>query len=528
MTEEWPILREGGTVKIRFALAAFAAVVLVVTPTAFAVRPQILGSPALFIGGPTGPRTPDAMPHVGDVLWTETPTVACDPSCDPNSPDADPHVGNREVLGGTPPAGLAYQFERCSALCTVAQAKSTQKTYVVQPADVGSSIRVVFMATNLDCSYPRSYDQYQACRWDTQTLASALTPPIPAVAVVAVSPASLPGGVAGTPYSTALTATNGSGPYTFAVTSGSLPPGLSLSAGGALAGTPTKGGSYTFTVQASGSGASPGTRTYTLAIALGVAPTALPAGVTGVAYSQALSLTGATAPVVFTVADGALPPGLTLGADGVISGVPTQKGAYAFTAKATDASSAAGSATYTLTIGSPTLTAAPARLPKAVRGVAYDERLSAAGGATPYTYVRSAGRLPAGLRLASSGAITGVPTGAAPGTYSITVHVTDRYGAEATLTFTLKYIAPTISVGPTSITGARVGSSFAVQLYASGGRGPYRFAVFSGALPPGLTLRRNGTLRGVATRAGTYRFKVRATDKDGAFKDRAYVLTVSR
>ena len=58
----------------------------------------------------------------------------------------------------------------------------------------------------------------------------------PAIAVAPVSGA-LPGGSTGSVYSQTITASGGTGPYTFAVSSGSLPTGLSLASGGALTGT---------------------------------------------------------------------------------------------------------------------------------------------------------------------------------------------------------------------------------------------------------------------------------------------------
>jgi PKD repeat protein len=67
--------------------------------------------------------------------------------------------------------------------------------------------------------------------------------------LVALTPATLPGGAVGTAYSQTLTASGGTGPYTFAA-SGSLPPGLTLSPTGALSGTPTESGSFSFTVTA--------------------------------------------------------------------------------------------------------------------------------------------------------------------------------------------------------------------------------------------------------------------------------------
>ncbi|MEO8595981.1 MAG: IPT/TIG domain-containing protein, partial [Candidatus Solibacter sp.] len=68
-----------------------------------------------------------------------------------------------------------------------------------------------------------------------------------------VTTTTLTPGVVGTAYSQTLAANGGSGPYTWSVASGSLPPGLTLSASGVISGTPTTPGAYMFTVRVTGS-----------------------------------------------------------------------------------------------------------------------------------------------------------------------------------------------------------------------------------------------------------------------------------
>ncbi|MDQ6831888.1 MAG: Ig domain-containing protein, partial [Chloroflexota bacterium] len=67
---------------------------------------------------------------------------------------------------------------------------------------------------------------------------------------ITLAPTTLPNATLGTPYSQTITASGGTAPYTFAVTSGTLPPGLTLATNGTLSGTPTSAGSFTFTVTA--------------------------------------------------------------------------------------------------------------------------------------------------------------------------------------------------------------------------------------------------------------------------------------
>jgi len=137
---------------------------------------------------------------------------------------------------------------------------------------------------------------------------------------VTVNPATLPNGALSTAYSQTLSATSANGgvaPYTFSVTAGALPAGLTLSSAGVLSGTPTAAGSFNFTVQATSSNGFSGTRAYTLAIAQAAqaitgfaatpaAPVFTPGGTFTVAASGGASgnpvVFASTTPAVCTVA----------------------------------------------------------------------------------------------------------------------------------------------------------------------------------------------------------------------------------
>ena len=69
-----------------------------------------------------------------------------------------------------------------------------------------------------------------------------------------ISPTNLSSGTVSTAYTTTLTASGGTAPYQFAVSGGTLPPGLLLSSAGKLSGTPSTSGSFSFSVNVTGSG----------------------------------------------------------------------------------------------------------------------------------------------------------------------------------------------------------------------------------------------------------------------------------
>jgi hypothetical protein len=160
---------------------------------------------------------------------------------------------------------------------------------------------------------------------------------------LSVTTTSLAGGTVGTAYSATLAATGGVTPYTWTVTTGTLPAGLGLDAStGAITGTPTASGTSSFTVTVTDSTATTHlTATADLSIVItasgGITTASLPNGTVGTSYSATVAVTGGTPPYSWSITTGALPPGLTLGSStGTVSGTPTTAGAYTFTVSATD------------------------------------------------------------------------------------------------------------------------------------------------------------------------------------------------
>ena len=180
----------------------------------------------------------------------------------------------------------------------------------------------------------------------------------PNITTLVVTTTSLPNAAPTVAYSQTLLATGGDGSYTWSLTVGSLPTGLSLNPStGAITGTPT-GASSTFTLQvASGDGQTDtGALTITVNATLAVGTTTLPDGGVGLVYgTPTLGATGGDGTYTWTVSSGSLPPGLILSASRDITGTPTATGTSDFTVQVTsgDAQTATQQLAITVTTLSP-------------------------------------------------------------------------------------------------------------------------------------------------------------------------------
>jgi hypothetical protein len=344
-------------------------------------------------------------------------------------------------------------------------------------------------------------------------------------------------GDVGQPYSAQMVADGGGVPigqtevnYTFALTGGSLPNGLTLDTDtGVISGIPTAAGTFTFTITVTDAVGNTGIHTATKQCSITIAPPPPPTlevacasvatGRVGLVYNATIAVSGGVAPYSFSSTS--LPSWLSLNpTTGALTGTPPSAGAFPFSVTVTD--SAGGTLTQTSTVNC-SVTVAPACTPvkvgcvadnTGVVGEAYSSTLSVSGGVAPYKFFVVSGSLPAGLTLnRDTGVISGTPTSA--GFRDFVIKVVDSAAAACgcdsfdtvCCRITVAANCPPIGLSCVSTTTGRVGTAYTGSLTATGGVAPYTFSIVSGNLPPGLTLNpTSGTITGNPTSAGTFTF----------------------
>ena len=372
----------------------------------------------------------------------------------------------------------------------------------------------------------------------TVTATVTSTPPV----ITTGTLANVAQGIVMTPATQSVTVGSGSIPATGAwlLESGSLPAGVSLNANtGAISGTPTGTGSFTFTVKVTDSNGLVATKTETLNVY--VAPEVTTTPLTVRAYSSAAisianTVTLGSASLQSSTGWSAtgLPSGLSInGSTGVISGSVTADGTYNIVVRALDQNGLSDDATITLTITSkPTITT-NATLASAVIGVQVSpiSQTKTQGTATiPTTgaWSISAGALPAGMSLnPDTGEITGTPTQS--GVFSFTVQLVDSAGEIATKAESLTVNSgPTITTDPLSYKLYKDVST-SITNNVTIGTGSIRSGTgwTATGLPAGVSINGStGEITGTPTVTGTFQVTIRATDVNGLYDEETLAFSV--
>ena len=354
---------------------------------------------------------------------------------------------------------------------------------------------------------------------------------------LSVSPATIPSGAVGQPYSVTFSASGGVGNYRYNLVLQGVP-GLSLDSNtGILSGTPTSGGVYNIRIDASDPSSATGSQTYTLNITgptppFSLTPLTLPDGTAGKFYISGVNASGSLLPVTFAVTGGTPPPGLVFTPipNGItINHVATTPGTYQFQITGTDSSNRSVSQNYSVNIASQAITVSPIAVPAAIATVPYSVSFSASGGSPPYTYAvfnadSQTPTTPGGLLLSPNGTLSGIPQG---GTVSFTIQATDSKGMTGSGDYILVIAQTTLTVVPLVLPNGTLGQAYSTSMGANGGTAPYTFSLSRGALPTGVTLSPTGTLAGKPQQAGMFNISITAIDALGSAGSRSYQLIIS-
>ena len=343
-----------------------------------------------------------------------------------------------------------------------------------------------------------------------------------------------------------VTATGTHTPFSYAVTAGSLPAGMSLNgASGAITGTITNGaaqggtnGVYSITITATDSNAdvtdAPFTWTVTDPVPIidAIGPQT---NDEGDPVPVSLQLTGEDPDGDITgwSATG-LPPGLSLGMfSGLVTGNVGAAGTYPVVVKLEDPHGE-GTRSFTWTVSDPHPSIG-AILPRSnAENTAVPDLQVVASGPAEHPLSYGATGLPTGLTINATGLISGtIATGAAlggvNGVWTVTVAVENVHGSASTVflwTVTNPLTAPAFTSAATNA-AQTVNEGVGLAALLATGTPPLVFSRTSGTLPPGISLNADGTFSGVTTMqsAGIYPVTVRVTS-GSLFASRVLTITV--
>ncbi len=260
--------------------------------------------------------------------------------------------------------------------------------------------------------------------------------------------------------------------------------------------------------------------------------------VPGQPYQFTFTATGGTPPLTWDLTQGALPAGLTLSADGVISGTAAAEGVTQFTVRVRDSAQRTATRPCSLTVTTTpqqTLTLntlSPNQLAAGHPGgqlTLFGTGFTAGarvvwnfGSGTPVPLASQIQSLTTIVATLPAGLLT------TPGEFPVAVEVPSGTAGEFIASNSLIFrVAQGINITtPCPLPEASINSFYSTRVEAAGGTPPLRFEIAGGALPPGLDLAQDGGIAGIPAAAGLFTFTLRARDVGGNPGDRECSLRV--
>ncbi|MDX2043298.1 MAG: PKD domain-containing protein [Acidobacteriota bacterium] len=255
-----------------------------------------------------------------------------------------------------------------------------------------------------------------------------------------VVPTDLPPARLGEPYNQTLTAVGLNQPV---FETGPVAPGLTISSLGVISGIPTTTGTFTFVARVTGEFNCQAERLYRLVVACPqtqLSPTSpiLPQATIGTLYSQSFVLNGTTVPTTFAVTSGALPPGLMLLNNGILTGTPTTLGQFNFGIRALTVGGCGSESQYSLTVVCSPINLNITNPFYAVRNVTINNDIQINGGVAPYQFSligADTSWLIVTTPLSGPSSIVGTPP--TVGVFNFTLRAIDAIGCSAEKPFTI-------------------------------------------------------------------------------------------
>jgi hypothetical protein len=478
-------------------------------------------------------------------IWNGNPPLflGAGPTFGPNS--AGPHNMQLTATGGAPPQSGQPQYHY-----SVTPGFVLPQYYRIQDggqlpggfsltSGTGGAVGVVTGAGNcgnVTCSYASSLRVTDSAN---NTYDRAVT--FINSSLTLVNPSNPPSAILNSAYSYTFGETGGTNPYVWSATG--LPHGVTIgSSTGTISGTPTAAGSFNIGITVADSSTTAATFNFTLTVypfAISNGQT-LPQGTQGTAYSQTLTAAGCGSGCAWSLQSGSLPNGMSLNSStGVIAGTPTGQYNNFFTVQAAG-SNGTTQRTFSILLApstpQPLIVTNNPNLYYSTLGNGYGLALYAQGGTAPYTWSLSAGSLPAGVGLYTSGETLGFQFGPgftyligkplALGTYTFTLQVTDSASHSATQAFTWNISPLNFNMASFPFNGnagtyggatptPTYGQAYSQPMMVVGGTTPYTAwttPLATNPLPPGLSIDANGLVSGTPAATGSFSSLIQVTD----------------